>query len=77
METKRMTEYQQYLENKKKYGEFETEKQFWINQKEIAKLQRHVPDHHKEWSLEHGDRCREDCPRCVLDNLKENTECPF
>lgn len=29
-----MTEYEQWLENKAKYGEFETEEQFWENQED-------------------------------------------
>jgi hypothetical protein len=68
-----MTEYEQWLENRKKYGEFETEKQFWINQKQIDILKRCIKEHHKEWSAETGDVCREDCPKCALKEL----ECPF
>jgi hypothetical protein len=40
-------------------------------EKQVNKMYKHHPDHHMEWSLKDGDKCKEDCPRCILDKIKE------
>lgn len=40
--------------------------------KAITKLSHFHPDHHKTWSAEKGEVCKEDCPKCIIEKALLN-----